>query len=305
MGHELSSVLKYWKLVQDLAIEADVGSDSETEIWRDEVGLLSVSRTSRHQPNCYRLRFSDEVVLDVLADRRLIIERSARSTASTFTRDHFLADQVLPRILAHEGKFVLHAGASRLSGRAIILMGASGLGKSTLAASFDQFGGSLLGDDALVVSWEDAAPCVSAVYPSLRLLPDSVEALFRDIPHSTAVAPYTNKQRITLPDSADPEPQPVPIAAIFVLAVPSSDPEIRLNRLSTGNACMAFITNSFALDPTDTGLAGRKLQGASALAHQVPAFEIHYPRDYARLPDVHAAIIAQVVESRGVLSSED
>ena len=305
MIYEFPSVLGRWRFIQDFSIDDDLISDRETEIWRDEVGLLSVSRTSRHEPNCYRLRFSDEVVLDILADRKLIIERSARSIASTSTRDHFLADQVLPRILAHEGKFVLHAAASRLGDRAIILMGASGLGKSTLAASFDRFDGSLLGDDALVVSWEDAAPCISAVYPSLRLLPDSVEALFREIPLSTAVASYTNKQRITLPVRADPELQPVPIAAIFVLAEPSPDPEIRISRLSIGDACMACITNSFALDPTDTVLARKKLQGASALAHRVPAFEIRYPRDYARLPDVHAAIFAQVVESSGVLSSED
>ena len=116
--------------------------------------------------------------------------------------------------------------------------------------------------------------------------------LFRS-PLSTAVASFTLKQRIDLPVKAN-SAQPVQISAIFVLAEPSSDSEIKIRRLSAGKACIACITNSFALDPTDLDRARVRLELASTLAFQVPAFELSYPRNYARLTDVHAAILAQL-----------
>lgn len=287
------SVLQNWKLVRKTTKKNLQALGSETEIWRDEIGLLSLSRIGQEERGHFRLRFSYEIALDIFTDRNLIIEISSPSNSPSTTLDHFLADQVVPRILAHEGKFVIHAGSTRIGDRAVILMGATGRGKSTLSASFDQSGGSLIGDDALVVSWQDDVPHVSAVYPSLRLLPDSIDALFHEAPPSTAVASFTQKQRIDLPVKAD-SAQPVQIAAIFVLAEPTSDSAIKLRRLSAGKACIACITNSFALDPTDLDRARAKLERASALAFQVPVFELSYPRDYAKLTDVHAAILAQL-----------
>ena len=54
---------------------------------------------------------------------------------------------------------------------------------------------------------------------------------------------------------------------------------------------MALVENAFALDPTDTARAKDRLEKASALAKSVPSFAISYPRDYASLPGVRAAIV--------------
>ncbi len=56
-------------------------------------------------------------------------------------------------LLAHlRGAIPLHASAVALEGRAIVFVGAAGLGKSTLAATLcDLSGGSLLGDDAVAI----------------------------------------------------------------------------------------------------------------------------------------------------------
>jgi hypothetical protein len=56
-------------------------------------------------------------------------------------------------LLAHlAGAIPLHASAVAIDGRAIVCVGGTGLGKSTLAAALcDLAGGSLLGDDAVVI----------------------------------------------------------------------------------------------------------------------------------------------------------
>jgi hypothetical protein len=60
---------------------------------------------------------------------------------------------------------------------------------------------------------------------------------------------------------------------------------------------MSIIGNAFQLDPTDTQRAARLMRAAADVARRVPAFGLSYPRDFARLPDVCAAVIEH---SRGL-----
>jgi hypothetical protein len=281
-----SDLLRRWKLLS--SSDVTPGSDLEQELWQDEVGLLTVSTSPNPAGGHYRLRFSDQASVDVFPARKQIQEAQAAPDVSQDTRDHFLADQVLPRLLAHEGRLVVHAAAVKIGRRAILIVGESGQGKSTLSASFAEAGFDLLGDDAMVVSRRDGRPLVKAVYPSLRLFPDSIDALYAEAPDAAAVAHYSPKRRIPLSvatDSGESE-----LASIFVIASPAEGSSVTIQPLSVAESCIAMITNSFALDPTDLKLAQAKLDEASACARLLPAFAISYPREYARLPDVRAAI---------------
>ena len=286
-----TELLRRWELV--CSSEADTGPDLELELWRDEVGLLTVSGAADPPREHYRLRFSDQAAVDVFPGRQQIREARPAPGVPQDTRDHFLADQVLPRVLAHEGRLVVHGAAVRVRDQAVLILGESGRGKSTLAASFAQAGFPLLGDDATIVSWSDGRPCVQAVYPSLRLMPDSIDALYPEAPIAGSVAHYTPKRRIRVPVELDRGENAISLAAIFVIAPPAGEPAIVTERLSVADTCIALITNSFALDPTDLELARVKLRDASACALEVPAFAISYPRDYERLPEVRAAILNQ------------
>ncbi|WP_423605569.1 hypothetical protein [Sphingomonas sp. MS122] len=59
----------------------------------------------------------------------------------------------LPALLWMRGRFVLHAAAAQLPGwdRAIAIAGASGSGKSTILAQLVAAGGSIVGDDTIVI----------------------------------------------------------------------------------------------------------------------------------------------------------
>jgi hypothetical protein len=87
----------------------------------------------------------------------------------------------VPLLLAHlGGKIPLHASAVALEGRAIVLVGGSDRGKSTLAAALcDQLGASLLGDDAVVIERRADASHVVALEESHWLDVASARALGR------------------------------------------------------------------------------------------------------------------------------
>lgn len=288
------SWLSHWRIISTNDLPNEALAINEAISWQDSAGPLIISRVDVSGELHYRLRLKDAVAVDVSPDRHLVARSGPKVSKATI--DHFLADQVFPRIMAYEGAFILHAGAIRAGDGAILLMGPSGRGKSTLVTSFDQIGCDLLGDDAMIISWHEDDPFTKAIYPSLRLMPDSIEALLPGPLATTSVADYTPKQRIDIPIITQDDVLPLRIKAIFAIAEPTADGQIYLCRLTVAQACMTFVESSFALDPTDVSRARDRLKDASALAHRVPTFEITYPRDYARLPEVHQAILDQLGE---------
>lgn len=260
----------------------DAIPDSGELIWNEAVGGMCVSHTLQGD-YAFNIEFSECVSFCASFENRSVQWRTIDEATSEETVEHFFYDQLLPRLIAHDGALVLHAGGIAFDDRAIAIMAPTGHGKSTLSASLQSAGHTLLGDDALIVG-ANTPPTVRAVYPSLRLLPDSVEHLFGDTAQTRTMAHYSAKRHVSVEGSD----ATVPLGMLIFLDPPA--PDIALRRLSVAEACMSLIANSFALDPTDKTWATANMRRASALANTVPAYALSYPRDYAALPDVHAAI---------------
>ena len=269
--------------------------------WQDSEGPLSIHYVRSEKGGHYRMQLGDEVSIDLHPDRR--ISANVKPDLGPDTFHHFLADQVIPRALAGEGKIVIHAGAVAHDDGAILLVGASGRGKSTLTTSFYLAGNAMLGDDAIVIDRVDGRPAARAVYPSLRLMPDSIIALVPDRFETRQVADYTRKLRVSVPVDISATSQPLPVVALFVIGPLQADRAISIRRLSIAEACMALVENSFALDPSDVAQARYRLDEASALARDIPSFELNYPHDYARLLDVRTAIFGALADKRRFVGS--
>ena len=274
---------------------SDYSSLGEVQTWKDDATSLRVARLCSNFDTIYRVRLDDSLAVDVLPGRKVIVRPIPGLPQITI--NHFLADQIFPRLVANDGNFVFHAGAVRLRDAAIVLMGESGSGKSTLASSFDRAGQTLMGDDALVASNLDGVPAVHPVYPSLRLFPDSIAALMPGTESGGLVAHYSTKQRIDVEIEGGPDVVPISILAVFALSESDGD-RVSISRLSVASTCMALVQNSFALDPSDVEQARLRLEQASAIARSIPAFDIAYPRDYSRLAEVRQAILNQVVKAQ-------
>jgi len=181
--------------------------------WPEDSGAISLGRCS--QSSDFLLRFPDLADFLISADGSALGAWPAPETNADTLR-HLILDQVLPRVLAHRGQLVLHAGAARIGQEAIAFIGETGRGKSTLTASFHAAGYPLLSDDGLVLMQGDGTTCAQPTYPSLRLWPEAVAGLFARTPGLAPMAHYSSKQRVTLKDTADNKP--VSLAAIYVLA---------------------------------------------------------------------------------------
>jgi hypothetical protein len=207
---------------------------------------------------------------------------------STETLTHLLADLILPRLLAYDGHFVLHCGTVNGPSGAFGFIGPSGHGKSTMTASLHLRGMPLMSDDAVVVKKQGDTYRVERIYPSLRLFPDSLEQLFAAAEPTAPVADYTDKRHVTFA----PGPDSAPLLALFRLVDPAND--INISRLAPAETCMALIANSFALDASNSLETRKRFAKATDVARCIPVYDLHYPRDYAAIPEVHARIFETI-----------
>ncbi|WP_159015895.1 hypothetical protein [Cognatiluteimonas profundi] len=206
---------------------------------------------------------------------------------------HVLLDQVLPRLLAQRGHMVLHGAAVHTQDDCTLLMiGDSGMGKSTLAAAFGRAGADVLSDDGVLIAFDAASIHAVPCYAGLRLWPDSLGSVLADrVADSTAMAHYNDKRRLLQPG---PTRASYPIDAI-VLLQPSIDAStIAIQSCATQAACIALVGNAFQLDLGDHGNLVALLARAADVVQRVPVLSLAYPRDYTALPRVMERLLSEL-----------
>ncbi|HVW41029.1 MAG TPA: hypothetical protein VHC18_06740 [Amycolatopsis sp.] len=165
---------------------------------------------------------------------------------------------------------VLHASAVRLNGQAVAFVGASGMGKSTLATAMCGIGCDLVADDVLHVD------------SGMRVHPGSTETRLRagawelaDAAPSHAVR-TTADGRLALRPSARVS-EPLPLVAC-VVPRPSRDvDEVLVQRLAPGRALLRMCQFPRLLGWTDPTSTSFTFQALGDLVEAVPVFEAIVP----------------------------
>lgn len=263
------------------AVPAHAPVDGWLHHWQDRQGATTLSLAAH--ADGYRLRFPG--LCDFLVDADAAgIAIEPLEGLDRDTLEHLIVDQLLPRALAHRGAFVAHASAVLVDGSAVLFLGHSGWGKSTLASLLHGAGHRVLSDDCALLTVTAASVTATATYPSLRLFDDSIDRMTDSAPATLPVAAYSQKRRLAL-DIPDAGNAGHPVAAIFLLndpAMPAGDHDI--SPIPPALACMALVEHSFRLD-LYSGRHTRLLLGQAAqVQRHVPVHALRYPRDYAATP---------------------
>jgi hypothetical protein len=116
--------------------------------------------------------------------------------------------------------FVLHASVVKVGGGAVLIMGASGAGKSTTAAALVRRGFPLISDDVAVLESSGASHAVHLGHAYLRIYQNSAVAAGwpAGLPRLFHHPIFDEKRYVDLADeTSDTKPTPTPIRAIYVL----------------------------------------------------------------------------------------
>lgn len=242
----------------------------------------------------YLLRFPDLADFHVAHDGRSVVACPVPDV-SAGTLDHLYLNQVLPLALSRQGRLVLHASAVELGGFGVAFSGASGRGKSTLAASFATAGYRFLTDDGLQIEWHDGLCFATPSHPSIRLWQDSQEALnVHDAEHAAPVD-YTPKARLLAGDHIAFCDQARPLRRVYFLG-DGSAMTLSITPVPPAEALMALVKASFLLDIEERQMLAWHFEEMVRLAALPIYFHLDYPRRYEDLPRVRDAIIDHVAQ---------
>ena len=169
----------------------------------------------------YLVRFPRLADFEVSADGADVIAHPAEDCDES-TLEHLFINQLLPLALSRQGRPAFHASVVTAPGGAVAFLGKSGMGKSTLAASFALGGAEFLADDSLLIE-ESGGVCIALPsHASLRLWEDSVEAIVGDQSIQARRISYSSKARLLAGEGLDYCETPQPLLAAFLRSSPFS-----------------------------------------------------------------------------------
>ena len=166
------------------------------------------------------------------------------------TVEHLYINQLVPLALSRQGKPAFHASVVTVPGGAVAFLGKTGMGKSTLAASFALRDAAFLTDDALLIEESGGRCFAEPSHASLRLWEDSVEALIAPDTAKAAAISFSTKARLLAGSTLTYVEEPQPLLAAFALDWDDAE-TITIDELAGLDRYMAWLENSFLLDIED------------------------------------------------------
>lgn len=213
------------------------------------------------------------------------------------TMRHLLLDQVLPSLLGRYNRKAIHASAVSSEHGVMAFLGASGYGKSSLAASLVRRGFTLVADDCLVLHREDQRIFASVAYPGVRLVPEAIQSLVPTPGPTLEVAHYSQKWRLPGEQAGPFAQAPQPLTHLFILGDPdNSGEDIQIVPITARDAFVALRGSTFSLDVHDPDETAAEFQLLSAAAVQCRAHRLQYPRRWDRVTELQDAILAAASE---------
>ena len=224
-----------------------------------------------------------------------LIEYAPDLAAGTSTVVHLLLDHVLPRLVSLlKNYFVLHASAWVVGDTAVMVLGQSGTGKSTMVSWLGAQGFPILTDDCLVLHREPRAGVWIALpsYPSVRLWPDSIDALGIDASGLREFAHYSAKRRTAEEqDGLLFAAGPVPLGAAFVLKSGDSG-KCSVDTCPVNEAFSALSLGVFRLEIASQAMNRREFEILTDLVEKTPFWSLSHGNDYTRLPELQQRIMS-------------
>ena len=213
----------------------------------------------------------DKVGRFLIRDGREILVDAADASARNVRL--FLLGSAFGALLHQRGLMPLHANAIVLDGRAFAFSGHSGAGKSTMAAWFHDSGAPILADDVCVIGFSrEGTPLAYPGLPRLRLWRQALERSGRladDYDRS-----FDDLDKYDVPIGAEAGAEPVPLAAVYLLAKAEEPAGAGSIRRLTGVAAVdALVSNTYRGGYLrQIGGAGPHLAACARIAQVVPVF---------------------------------
>lgn len=188
---------------------------------------------------------------------------------------------------------VLHASVVAIGGTAVAFAGVSGVGKSTLAATFEKLGYPVLSDDLCVLHVSESGEFyIPPGPPRVRLLPDAAAALYGTAASQLpATADGTKLEQTLHWVDGKSLPLPLPLGAVYVIVGRGERAAIEQMR---GAQSLLMLLNSLYLSHIGgIETQARDFSAVSRLTASVPTYQLTSPQGHESLQKLCRTIAAR------------
>lgn len=224
-----------------------------------------------------------DIALTETADGVVTFDRELPSEME----QHLLLDHILPLVLARRGALVLHGAVIGHGDDSVVLVGATGAGKSTLTTFAWQKGWTVGGDDGAVIT--PGTPCtVEPTYPTIRLAPASVDLLGIDPSLETSVI---GKTRIDRPHEF--RLQSTTLQVVAILEPVAEGASARFRPLEVIEAHARLFGATFHADLSRSRMLPGVIDGLAAVVENTVVGHLDVPRGLDGLEAAEAVLAAE------------
>lgn len=206
----------------------------------------------------------------------------------------FLLGSVMGALLYQRKYLPIHGSAVEVRGKAIIIIGNSSAGKSTLAASLNLAGFPLISDDLSAVGTNDSGNCILLKgIPFIKLWKDTVDTLY-PAASFRKVRPQINKFKIPLGNN-DNVSQEIIIESIINLTT-RNEPDYRLNEIN-GALKFSMLRDHAYRDQLvkGMGITNHHFQMLTKLANQSKLFHLERPSIPLDIDSLKDFVISEII----------
>ena len=216
----------------------------------------------------FRLKWGEQATFDMFGGQRIDYLPGPEWPG---TMPVTFSSTVAALTLAWRGMLPLHASAVEWAGRAVLIAGPAGAGKSTLSAGMIARGARLIGDDLTVI--DPRTGCVTVGRPAMRLHRDTAQTLEQ---RSLIEVPDDPRGKVLVAPAARYAGPALPVGAIVLLGGTSG---------ALSGALVPQLLSAHRFRPKwQDALPGREglLRSLIALAGNTPAFGLPTIEQYSR-----------------------
>jgi hypothetical protein len=263
------------------------------DLARTAVALRADGIERRAEPGEVSLLFRDRACFSVRSGSEILVDAASESIPTAITLA--LLGPVMAALLKQRGFLVLHASAVAVDGGAIAIMGASGWGKSTLAALLHTRGCPLIVDDIVAIHFVEGVPHVYPGSPQMKLWPDSLESIGESPENFPRLYEEREKRALRI-ESGFHRDGPLPLHRIYVLG--HAD-HLELEPLSSHDAFLELTGHSFGIEWLQSLSTAEFFHQRTRIASGVPVRALRRPRDLELLADAADLILQDCVTGAG------
>src|SRR5439155_26168525 len=147
-------------------------------------------------------------------------------------------------------------------------------------------------DDIVALSERDETVQVQPAYPQLRLWPEAVALLYGAADTLPRLTPTWDKRALDLTTNGGRfQEQPLPLAAIYVLAERSPDPEPRIEGLQGRESLLTLLANTYVGYLLDAAMRVPEFESLGRLVATVPVRRVVPSADPTHISRLCACIV--------------